>query len=159
MLQGILLLAQANFKNTTGVRYGADYYDQRMQATTLVSISDKTPGSLEVSIAAAPSEVVKGSPSISRTSPSEDDGDSKDATAARDSDSPLNARSEQKPRSDPLRWFGILVPPQLRSCQSTFTNLANGPLVKAANASRRMRQIETEIRKLRKEIRKIEKSG
>ena len=32
-VQGFLSLAQANFNNNSGVRYGQDYYDGRMQAT------------------------------------------------------------------------------------------------------------------------------
>jgi len=59
--------------------------------------------------------------------------------------------------TDPLRWFGILVPPQLRACQSANLGLITGRLVDAVNASRELRRLEAEIRRLRKDIRKADR--
>lgn len=59
--------------------------------------------------------------------------------------------------TDPLRWFGILVPPDLRSAQACFTSAVETAAVDAINASRRMREIEVKIRRLRKDIKKAEK--
>ncbi|KAM3421203.1 hypothetical protein BST61_g1612 [Cercospora zeina] len=61
---------------------------------------------------------------------------------------------------DPIRWFGILVPPTLRQAQKSFTMAISDSqsLSKAVNSSRRMREVEVEIRKLRKIIKKVEKT-
>ena len=70
----------------------------------------------------------------------------------------------EKPRShidthDPIRWFGILVPSTLRQAQKSFSSalLDEGSVTKAVNCSRGMREVEIEIRKLRKAIKKEEK--
>ncbi|GIZ38083.1 hypothetical protein CKM354_000150900 [Cercospora kikuchii] len=61
---------------------------------------------------------------------------------------------------DPVRWFGILVPSTLRQAQNSFTDavLNIQSCSKAMNSSRRMREVEAEIRKLRKIIKKAEKT-
>lgn len=56
--------------------------------------------------------------------------------------------------SDPLRWYGILVPQELRSAQASFLSALDESVAQAVNASRGMRDTEAEIRKLRKEIRR-----
>lgn len=67
------------------------------------------------------------------------------------------AATKVKPNMDPLRWFGILVPPELRSAQASFVLAIDEAVANALNASKRMRELEIEIRKLRKDIRKAEK--
>ncbi|CAK1359251.1 hypothetical protein CB0940_05489 [Cercospora beticola] len=69
------------------------------------------------------------------------------------------AKPKIDPR-DPIRWFGILVPPTLRQAQASFNSalLDSQSLSKALNGSRRMREVEAEIRKLRKIIKKAEKT-
>lgn len=61
--------------------------------------------------------------------------------------------------ADPLRWYGILVPRELRSAQASFSSAMDENVEDAVNASRAMREVEVEIRKLRKEIRKAEKGA
>lgn len=70
---------------------------------------------------------------------------------------PASTSSRSSRSLDPLRWFGILVPPDLRTAQASFASAVETPVADAINAARRMRLIEIEIRKLRKEIRKAEK--
>jgi len=69
-----------------------------------------------------------------------------------------SAKAEQTVK-DPIRWFGVLVPPQLRSCQNSFISTVEGPICEATNAVRAMRAIEVGIRKLRKDIKKAEKGA
>ena len=80
----------------------------------------------------------------------------------RDVDSNTLADDEVPPTSqvqyDPLRWFGILVPPTLRACQRSFIAAVDDPVMRAATAGRAMRQVEADIRRLRKDIRKSEKA-
>lgn len=61
---------------------------------------------------------------------------------------------------DPIRWFGILTPSSLRSAQQSFasTLLEQDVTCKAVNAARGLRDVEAEIRKLRKVIKKSEKA-
>ncbi|KAI9708764.1 MAG: hypothetical protein M1820_003719 [Bogoriella megaspora] len=58
---------------------------------------------------------------------------------------------------DPLRWFGILVPPALRSAQSSFVAGVEGPVAELAAAQKGMWELEIEIRKARKVLRKAGK--
>ncbi len=60
---------------------------------------------------------------------------------------------------DPIRWFGILVPQELRSAQASFVAAVQDPAVDAVNAARQMRETEVNIRRLRKDIKKAEKSS
>ncbi|KAK4609001.1 hypothetical protein CLAFUW4_14558 [Fulvia fulva] len=60
---------------------------------------------------------------------------------------------------DPIRQFGILLPPALRTAQNSFNSavLNDDCIAKAVEAARGMRRVEAEIRKLRKEARKSER--
>ncbi|PPJ55958.1 hypothetical protein CBER1_03592 [Cercospora berteroae] len=80
-----------------------------------------------------------------------------------DSSGTVSEGQSAKPRidpHDPIRWFGILVPSTLRQAQNSFTEavLDGQSLSNALNSSRRMREVEAEIRKLRKIIKKAEKT-
>lgn len=73
-------------------------------------------------------------------------------------------QEEPKPQidpHDPIRWFGILVPSTLRQAQKSFAAavLDEGSVRKAVNSARGMREIEVEIRKLRKAIKKEDKKA
>ncbi|KAL4906882.1 hypothetical protein BDW74DRAFT_176484 [Aspergillus multicolor] len=53
---------------------------------------------------------------------------------------------------DPIRWYGILVPPSLRSAQKSFTEAVEGSLPDLAGIVVEMRATEKEISRLRKEL-------
>lgn len=76
---------------------------------------------------------------------------------SKDADSPPT-KSKSPLESDPLRWFGILLPRDLRSAKSSFEFAVNEPMTDAVNAMRSMRGVEVELRKVRKEIRRMERS-
>jgi hypothetical protein len=57
--------------------------------------------------------------------------------------------------TDPLRWFGILVPPALRTAQSTFVGAVEGPIPQLATVVRDLRAQEIEIGRVRKQIKKM----
>jgi hypothetical protein len=87
-------------------------------------------------------------------------------------------KTEDAEKSKPvnaLRWYGVLVPPELKKAQSAFsavfgnpTNAGeqdvetrddeDSPVTHAVNASRGLREIEVEIRKVRKAVKKAEKA-
>ncbi|KJK67717.1 hypothetical protein P875_00109046 [Aspergillus parasiticus SU-1] len=61
--------------------------------------------------------------------------------------------SEKKPRSsDPIRWYGILVSPFLRSAQKYFTEALGGPLPELASVVVEMQAVEKEVKSVRKKI-------
>jgi hypothetical protein len=59
---------------------------------------------------------------------------------------------------DPIKWFGILVPEALRQTQKHFSEAVESPLPRVANVIRQMRQLENEIGRQRKAVKKVEKS-
>ncbi|OGM45929.1 hypothetical protein ABOM_005240 [Aspergillus bombycis] len=60
---------------------------------------------------------------------------------------------EKKPRSsDPIRWYGILVPPFLRNAQKYFTEAVGGPLPELASVMVEMQAVEKEVKRVRKKI-------
>ncbi|KAL9088348.1 MAG: hypothetical protein Q9165_006273 [Trypethelium subeluteriae] len=63
-------------------------------------------------------------------------------------DSGSLSRSESN--RDPLKWFGILVPPALRAAQKSFETAVEGPLMELAAMKSEMHEAEVEIRRTRK---------
>lgn len=71
------------------------------------------------------------------------------------------ATSKKTPSStsscDPLNWFGILVPSALRRTQSSFKTAAEEIVPRIATVDREMRQVEIEVRRVRKKMLQAEK--
>jgi len=131
---GFFNLAQANRSAGPGRRYGQDYYDERMQASRRVSVMEDDEGSR-----------VEINSTIPEVTPAEQ-----------------NEKEEltKDPPSDPLRWFGILVPPALRSAKTDFAVAVDDPIPRILNSTKKMHQLEHEISRLRKSIKKhTSKSG
>ncbi len=55
---------------------------------------------------------------------------------------------------DPVNWFGILVPPALRTSQSSFKDAVVNLIPALASISMEMREVEIEVRRTRKRVRK-----
>ncbi|KAL4773645.1 hypothetical protein BDW60DRAFT_184095 [Aspergillus nidulans var. acristatus] len=59
----------------------------------------------------------------------------------------------RRPRTlDPIKWFGILVPPSLRSAQKSFTEAVEGSLPELAGIVVEMQAAEKEITELRRRM-------
>lgn len=196
MSSGYLSLARAQSNAPFGRRYGQDWYDERMKATqrTAVSTSSDQQGidamesslqNLKISITSpmdpesskegptggSSSESEEAEPAEPTQQPSppgtpEPEGSQKEAE--NDQTDPFDKASS----TDPLKWYGILVPAELRKAQASFTTLTGGlgtshaadnshsnhaPVANAVNAARGLRSVEAEIRQLRKAVRKAEK--
>jgi hypothetical protein len=65
------------------------------------------------------------------------------------------AKNAARKSNDPLKWFGILVPPALRTAQSAFVNAVEGPIPQLVRLAREMRAQEIEIGRVRKQIKKL----
>ncbi|KAI9769391.1 MAG: hypothetical protein M1840_004093 [Geoglossum simile] len=102
---GYISLAEANFKSAGKIRYGQDFYDERMQATKNVTAPSENHYLIPSFELAEPSLKTPNSDSMTNTPP--------------ESASPPS-KAKRLP-SDPLHWFGILVPPALRTAQREFT--------------------------------------
>lgn len=165
---GFFSLTQANFQSS-GRRYGRDYYDDRTVATVRTKASD---GGLEIlkinlsgrdegkeatSMKAAdePDQLPSPSPTPEPEEKVTSDGTAGNATTTERPD------EKASPMIDPIRWFGILTPSSLRSAQQSFTStlLEQDVTAKAVGAARGLRDVEAEIRKLRKVIKKLEKAA
>ena len=62
-------------------------------------------------------------------------------------------KTEIEPR-DPLNWFGIFVPPALKASQTSFRTAVIDDVAELTSLDREMREIEIEIRRTRKKLRK-----
>lgn len=169
---GYLSLAKANF-SSNHTKFGQDYYDERIQALRRVRVEESqggqdraNKGGLRVVTMVSGAQTqdsesgkvfekeagVEQLPSPP-TTPATDDVDADGTDAPLSPEPEINA--EVSPIKDPIRMFGILVPPALRSAQSDFTAAVTSPIPELINVNREMRTLENEISRLRKQIRKI----
>ncbi|KAH9866415.1 hypothetical protein IAQ61_008420 [Plenodomus lingam] len=159
---GFMSLAQANFHNSSSaIRYGQDCYDDRMQAIRKVHISEGSDDDPKAHFSIKSQDLARSANSsekdISEEQKSGDfspDTNEESAEKPRqDTETPSNGSSVE-PR-DPLRWFGILVPPALRTAQSTFITAVEGPIARIATVAMDLRSQEIEIGRMRKQIKKL----
>lgn len=194
MSSGFFSLARAQSSAPSGRRYGQDWYDERMKARQRTQISSgKTDpdndslatGSQSLTISITPEELREDAKeSVNDDSNTEAENE---FTAQQPSppSTPEPEQSSERAKDqeteddvktrivDPLRWYGILVPPELKKAQVSFASLlhssetseqADGtapehsPFADAVNAARGLREIEADIRKARKTLRKAEKA-
>jgi hypothetical protein len=102
---------------------------------------------------------VEGQGSLFKHTPVPDDPPETNAEEEKQStqepnDTEESTKSKEKP-NDPLRWFGILVPPALRTAQSTFVGAVEGPIPQLATITRELRTQEIEIGRVKKQIKKL----
>jgi hypothetical protein len=63
---------------------------------------------------------------------------------------------EDENRSDPILWFGVLVPSALRESQKNFVSAVDS-IPKLVHTIARLRQLEHEIGRLRKTLKRLDK--
>ena len=202
---GFLSLAKAQSSAPLGRRYGQDWYDERMKAERRVRVSVNTAETSDDTIAAgiqnlrisladnstkaepkdaANEPTVRGEmsqPTQQPSPPGTPDPEAREETTedaetedAKIDDTKTEEAEKAKP-VNPLRWYGVLVPPELRKAQSAFSAMLGNPtdageqdhatcdyeispIVLAVNAARGLREVEGEIRKIRKAVKKAEKA-
>jgi hypothetical protein len=76
-------------------------------------------------------------------------------TSEKKADSPASPETKKTPSNDPLRWFGVLVPPALRASQASFVSAVEGPVAELSNLLKELKQTEIEIGRMRKQIKKL----
>ncbi|KAF2626022.1 hypothetical protein BU25DRAFT_449714 [Macroventuria anomochaeta] len=170
---GYFSLTQANFHNRSGVHYGQDSYDERVQATRKIVVTEDVDCSLRYSTTPTlPSTFAKSEKDTTPTSTeaakdenvekTKDDDTAAGATPRREKSKENDVDDGAEEESDtakstvvdPIRMFGILVPPALRSAQVSFREAVDGPVVRLAEVTGELRALEREIGRARKSIRK-----
>jgi hypothetical protein len=192
---GFLSLAKAQSSAPFGRRYGQDWYDERMKSTRRVQVSSHASETSEDAITAGlqtlrisfanDSTDIERKEDDEKTSAKDEDPRPTQQPSPRSTPEPETkqqstedekAEEAEKPKPvNPLRWYGILVPPELRKAQSSFSmvlgnppnvedltttasDFAVSPITNAVNATRGLREVETELRKVRKSLKKAEKA-
>ncbi|KAJ5632936.1 hypothetical protein N7490_009275 [Penicillium lividum] len=165
---GFLALAHANYTCPPGRRYGADYYDARMKATGQISIQegpeDEPTDSTETSNSPLHKNEHHFDIKYTPIHMPEDQVEKKEelqVTGTTASDSPVEESTASKPESkalkksrpnDPIYWYGILVPPSLRTAQKSFTDTIQNQVPELAAVVVKMRALEDKIIKIRTKL-------
>ncbi|UNI21515.1 hypothetical protein JDV02_007498 [Purpureocillium takamizusanense] len=158
-------LARANFAAERGMRYGADHYDERMRALRTLRVDMPAE-------AAAADFAVEAAGDLRAEGEAERDG--KEGEGAADEQEGEGAervddggetekerqqqqkqqqqrKSEAQPGvRDPLRWFGLLTPPALRSAQARSVEAVERVIPRLASVDTEMAVVEIEVRRARK---------
>ena len=79
----------------------------------------------------------------------EDDPDDRDDTTQVTDDSKPSQPRQRFRSSDPLTWYGILVPPSLRSAQKSFTEAVEKQIPALASVVAEMQAVEKEVDRAR----------
>jgi coiled-coil domain-containing protein 115 len=162
-------LAKANFSAERGIRYGQDYYDERMSASRRLGVSvsgsgDRSGGAAFqlVRSEATQTEAEAGASGEGGTAGEEEEGKATGGEGGRavggsddfdsddgDGEDP-HRKTPKKKANDPLRWFGILTPLSLRQAQAVSIESVEGVIPRLAAVSSEMAGIELEVRRARK---------
>ncbi|KAK1537430.1 uncharacterized protein CCOS01_02750 [Colletotrichum costaricense] len=177
-------IARANFSAERGVRYGPDYYDERMRAsrTLEVAVDDrgiprfevikvvegadavtepKTETTEAAAAAAAKNDDVNEAPSVEPEGVTSVDEEQTEKEAekkdeAENEKEKTKQKKKKKKSNDPLRWFGILAPMPLRQAQSLSVQAVQDIIPRLVSVDAEMKDIEIEVRRARKRRAKAE---
>lgn len=127
-------IARANFSGERGMRHGQDHYDERMQATRLLSINqDESP-----------------SPDFSIYNFIDEDEErelEKDGSETREKKAKEEKRNKNK---NPLHWFGLFAPMPLRTAQAQSVQAVEEIIPRLVSVNAEMLETEIEVRRARK---------
>ncbi|KAJ4116272.1 hypothetical protein NW768_011061 [Fusarium equiseti] len=130
-------IARANFSGERGMRYGQDHYDERMQATRLLSINQDDSSSPDFSIYNFIDEYEEEL---------EMDG----------SETGEKKPKEKKRNKNPLHWFGLFAPMPLRTAQAQSARAVEEIIPRLVSVNAEMLETEIEVRRARKRRAKAE---
>ncbi|KAJ4150981.1 hypothetical protein LMH87_011704 [Akanthomyces muscarius] len=142
-------LARANFTADRGVRhYGQDQYDERMQASRRVAISAAASSSSSPPTFAIVQEF------IAEEEEEDAEGQGKEDDSVADRKEKEKKKKKKKSsvavRGNPIRWFGVLVPPALREAQSQSVAAVEDVIPRLVSVQAEMAHVEIEVRRARK---------
>lgn len=92
--------------------------------------------------------------------PNSKEKNEKSTTTEDSSSTPEHPETTLKPKhprkkfhsSDPITWYGILVPPSLRSAQKSFTEAVDNGIPELATVVAKMRAVEKEVDEVRSQL-------
>ena len=84
--------------------------------------------------------------------PSEADNPLGDPSTEREKEEDLHTEGKSNLVKDPLRWFGILVPPALRAAQGSFTTVTVDLVPKLVQVEQQLQALEKQIREARSQV-------
>jgi hypothetical protein len=153
-------LAKANFSAERGIRYGQDYYDERMHAARRLAIEGHESSSASEGRKFSIYCDDEDSPSAPAQQETDEAGNADDGTPDADKeDDAEGSKKTQKKRNDPLRWFGILTPLPLRQAQQLAIQSVEEVIPRLATVDAEMASIELEVRRARKKRAKAESAA
>lgn len=147
-------LARASFLAERGIRYGPDYYDDRMQAVRRLSIAQGSePGFFRLGIDRGVN--VEGLRTTESDRKTAADG-GRDVTETEDAEqthrNTVDATSDHSTKAvrDPLTWFGLLTPMPLRSAQSHAVRAVGEMIPRLVSINLEMNELEIRVRRAKK---------
>ncbi|KAK6950265.1 hypothetical protein Daesc_008591 [Daldinia eschscholtzii] len=162
-------IARANFAAERGMRFGQDFYDERMQASRKLAITpaggnddDNNQEHIPVPVFAIavagstePEVSEKGAATASTTT---DDGirDEEGGKEEEEETREPSPNKKERRNDDPLRWFGLLTPMPLRQAQAQSIQAVEQVIPKLVSVNAQMAQVEIEVRRARKKRAKAE---
>lgn len=88
-----------------------------------------------------------------KPSEDEDEDHAQTPTETETKEAKTKTKSKGKTTSNPLHWFGILVPPPLRNAQEAFVGAVADPIPALAGVVSEMREVEHKVEGLRQLLR------
>ncbi|GJC95287.1 hypothetical protein CH63R_02776 [Colletotrichum higginsianum IMI 349063] len=170
-------IARANFSAERGVRYGPDYYDERMRASRVlaVSVDGRNVPRFEIVQPADAVTEPKAMGTNEARNPKDKGRSRSDADEAPDyaageatfadevkdekeanGEEVEKTKKQKKGNSDPLRWFGILAPLPLRQAQTLSVHIVEDVIPRLVSVDAEMKDVEIEVRRARKRRAKTE---
>ncbi|KUI64573.1 hypothetical protein VM1G_01065 [Cytospora mali] len=152
-------LARANFSAERGMRYGPDFYDERMQATRRVIPSLESDVAVfrvvacdELSSSSSSSDTTENTPSnpVSDSPAAAKVEESGEAGSASEDKVEKEGGAKKQRSKDPLRWFGVLTPLALRQTQGCAIEVVEQVIPKLVSVSAAMQDVEIQVRRARK---------
>ncbi|KAH0443338.1 hypothetical protein CcaCcLH18_01019 [Colletotrichum camelliae] len=151
-------IARANFSAERGVRYGPDYYDERMQASRILSISADSKGVPRFELVKPTEDVTNRGTQEAPVGERKPDGqDEAPADEVEPTEKANGATKATKKKStDPIRWFGILAPLPLRQAQTLSVKAVQDVIPRLVSVQAEMKHVEIEVRRAQKKRAKAE---
>ncbi|KAM0243013.1 hypothetical protein ACHAP5_006974 [Fusarium lateritium] len=141
-------IARANFSGERGMRYGQDHFDERMQATRILTIEQNEENGQVFAIVDAPEEEQEAEEKEEKNEalPTGESGHGPKSDA--DEEKPVEKK--RKKNKNPLHWFGLFAPMPLRTAQTQSVRAVEDIIPRLVTVNAEMLNVEIEVRRARK---------
>lgn len=146
-------IARANFSAERGMRYGADFYDDRMQASRGLQPLGMEDGQTNWKVVMTDDHPTEASNLGVETAAIGVQDDTRNGSQAAEVKS---STAKKHTKKDPLQWFGLLVPQPLRQAQAQSIRAVEEVIPRLIAVDAKMQQVEIDVRRARKKQAKFE---